>query len=145
MSDPSLHPEGWFFDNDFKNKKMLSCDPTVGDLPHTFWLVTWVLRTPPPPHYQRVQGHAGNRLLAMRILTEQKSAVDTSLACIHAFNMRLLASMYLLSCMTYTPHSQEGATLKTLGIQEQNNSTRNHPRSTNSAQHRYAQTPEWII
>ncbi len=39
----------------------------------------------------------------------------------------LLASMYLLSCMTYTPHSQEGATLLTLGIQEQNNPTRNLP------------------
>ncbi len=86
MSNPSLHPEGWF-DNGFKNKKMLSCNPTVEE-PSTHILNDYLSATDTTLPHQRVQGHVGNRLLATRILTEQKSAVDTSLACIHAFNVR---------------------------------------------------------
>ncbi len=122
MSNPSLHPKGWF-DKGFKNKKMLSCDPTVEE-PPTHILIDYLsaTATPPPP---RVQGHAGNRLLATRILTVNKHKKRCRHEFSHAYmylTCALLASMYLLSCMTYTPHSQEGATtLKTLGIQEQNN------------------------
>ena len=69
MSNPSLHPKGWF-DNGSKNKKMLSCDPTVEE-PSTHILIDYFSAMdtipPPPPPHQRVQGHAGNILLAMRI------------------------------------------------------------------------------
>ncbi len=52
--------------------------------------------------------------------------------------------MYLFSCTTYIPHSQEGATLKRKEyIKEQNN---HQPAcSTNSAQRRYASRPERTI
>ena len=111
MSNPSLHPKGWF-DNGFKNKKMLSCDPAVEE-PSTHILIDYLSATdtiPPPPNQQRVQGRAGNRLLAMRIKNsiQKRCRHEFSHAYMH-LTCALLASMYLLSCMTYTPHSQEGA------------------------------------
>ncbi len=66
MSNPSLHPEGWF-DNGFKNKKMLSCDPAIEE-PSTHILIDYFSATDTtPPNHQKVQGHADNILLAMRI------------------------------------------------------------------------------
>ncbi len=62
MSNPSLHPEGWF-DNGSKNKKMLSCDPTVEE-PFTHILIGYFSApdtAPPPEGFKTMQN---NRLLA---------------------------------------------------------------------------------